>query len=145
MRRPLLIVSAIISVFATACFIVDADLLKAPATMDGGTGDSGTPMDDSGTPDSSVACVPKDETCNGEDDDCDGDVDEAAAADADCETRIVNAVTFCDDDKGVCVPVKCLTGFAQCDGEPGNGCEPECECNAVGCEGDAGTDVDAGS
>jgi len=90
---------------------------------------------DAGGQDPAMTCEPSTETCNGVDDDCDGVSDEAAAADADCESRMLNAVTFCDDTKGTCVPVKCLSGFAQCDGDPNNGCEPATDCGCPGCGG----------
>jgi len=149
MRRPLVIASVLVPLLATACFVVDEDLLAEPVSEVVDDPDAAAPVDDSGTPDSGPGCVPEAEICNGVDDDCDGTADEAAAADANCESRIVNAVTFCDDGKGVCVPVKCNAGFAQCDGDPGNGCEPECQCDGVGCidptDSDAGAETDAGS
>lgn len=83
-------------------------------------------------------CVPQPVGCNAVDDDCDGDSDEQSAADAFCETEVINAVTFCDGAHSVCVPVKCLAGFAQCDGDPTNGCEDDCFEDPSGSGSDAG-------
>jgi hypothetical protein len=96
---------------------------------DGGKRDSGGPDRDAGD---GGPCAPATEVCNGIDDDCDGVADDDdPEAQAYCESVIVNSTTFCGrvSSAWVCVPVECNEGFANCDGEPSNGCEPYCSCN----------------
>lgn len=119
---------------AAGCDFVDTTLLvravDAGAPGTGGTAEPG--------PDGSM-CVVGPETCNGRDDDCDGVVDGPPATTA-CRVQRPGAVVSCDTRRGRCVPTGCLLGFAQCDGDPGNGCEPECECMVCPDE-DAGEDA----
>jgi hypothetical protein len=112
---------------------------------DSGSGDAGE-RDAAG--DGGGSCTPTAETCNGLDDDCDGVTDDDdPEAQAHCEGVIHNAATYCSEVmmKWVCVPAGCDDGFANCDGEPSNGCEPECcnDCPDSGSE-DGGAD-DAGA
>ena len=133
--------ATVVSLLLAGCSTVDTGLLGSAPDAGRGGGGGGTQVGPDGGGDGGPAvCTPATELCNGVDDDCDGVVD-GAAADVDCEGRVVNSVTFCD--RAVCVPVKCNAGYAQCDGDPGNGCEPECECDDS-CEdaGSAGGDGD---
>jgi hypothetical protein len=87
-------------------------------------------------------CVGTAESCNRQDDDCDGATDEGARAS--CEQVILNAETDCVpfNDTARCVLLRCRPNFANCDGDPTNGCEEAfCACNE--CD-DAGGE-DAGS
>ena len=128
-----------------ACDAYDSSLLKARSDGsksdagkigDGGPKPDGGPSSDGG-PD---ACVEASEECNRADDDCDGKIDEDAVLA--CESVILNADTDCVAFGATarCVLVKCRDGFANCDGNPANGCEPFCMCNECS---DAGDD-DAG-
>lgn len=94
--------------------------------------DAGVPDTGTGAPDAAPTCVPRAEICNGLDDDCDG-IDDAADPDAQtrCGRVVVNTTTFCSQvrTKWLCVPGACNPGFEQCDGDPSNGCEPQCACN----------------
>jgi hypothetical protein len=125
-----------------ACNAYDGGLLREPdrptgpngpdagggdgGNQDGGGGDGGEPM-----------CLPVPEQCNRRDDDCDGKTDEDTAEV--CEQTIVNAEVQCVafGMTARCVLVRCREGYANCDGDPSNGCEPFCMCNA--CD-DAGTE-----
>lgn len=93
------------------------------------------------------ACSPMLEVCNGRDDDCDGVIDEMAAAQLDCESKVVHAQTVCQS--GYCLRIACLTGYYNCDGRPENGCESSCPCGSS-CEdaaisGDADAATEDGS
>jgi len=101
--------------------------------MDGSVGGSG---DGGGVRD---GCVTEPEACNLVDDDCDGKTDEDTVTA--CEAIVVNAVTECIVSRGVarCLLMTCHDGFANCDGDPRNGCEAEaCKCRP--CAEDGGTD-----
>jgi len=80
------------------------------------------------------------ETCNRKDDDCDGETDEDLRAM--CEQTVLHATTDCFpfENTARCVLLDCHEGYANCDGNPVNGCEPKCDC--FPCD-DAGTE-DAG-
>jgi hypothetical protein len=73
--------------------------------------------------------LPQTETCNGLDDDCDGDVDNGFDLLNDvnnCGTcghvcSLPNATAGCVN--GQCTIVACDEGWADCDGNPANGCE----------------------
>ena len=106
--------------------------------MDGGARDGGG----DGDADGGSACTDGVELCNGEDDDCDDAVDEDTLAE--CQGEILNAETGCFaiPDGARCVLLRCDPGFANCDGDPTNGCEPYCACNP--CD-DAGADEDGGA
>lgn len=63
-----------------------------------------------------VAGAPSAEICNGIDDDCDGIVDEGALC-----PPLLNATSVCQG--GQCVLGQCQPGFANCNGNPADGCE----------------------
>lgn len=109
-----------------ACSVYDPDLTKPPAT-DG---------EDAGT------CPPDAvETCNGRDDDCDGKTDEGTPEALGCDRQILHGGRVCKS--GLCVWNRiCEDGYDNCDGQPGNGCEPQCECAMTTCPDD---DDDAGA
>jgi hypothetical protein len=69
-----------------------------------------------------IVCVqnqqPRPETCNGLDDNCNGIVDDGA--ESTCPAPPLGARSTCI--AGVC-GFACLPGFANCDGNPANGCE----------------------
>jgi hypothetical protein len=138
------------------CKVYKGELLEPDegAVQAGQTGGTSGAAGQGGAGGDGDACVMMAaETCNALDDDCDGRVDEDTRIS--CESVVVNADTICVpyDDSAACVLVgNCRPGFANCDGEPANGCEePFCNCNpcedaAVEDSGadDAGTD-DAGT
>jgi len=80
-----------------------------------------------------TACTPgilpnsQPETCNTLDDDCDGSIDEGGAG---CATA-PNAITACVG--GNCTIVSCTPGFANCDGNPINGCETNTNTSVNNC------------
>lgn len=129
------------------CHPYDSELLPPPAGTSGGGGGSGG-MDastqdaggDGGTQEGGTdACVASAvEMCNRIDDNCNGEIDEGA--EVVCGQTILNAVVECVAfaNTARCVLVDCLDGFDRCDGNPANGCEPYCDCNA--CADDAGTE-----
>lgn len=82
-------------------------------------------------------CVAVQEICNKLDDDCDGMVDELAAAQRDCESRVVHAMTTCQS--GFCLRLACHSGYYNCDGRPENGCETRCPCG-TNCSDASGND-----
>ncbi len=129
---------------ASACSVYEKLTMHADRTPGK---DSGMPATDAGSmpgkdgsmPKDGAMCVPKPEICNGADDDCNGKADDGAAAQKDCEKRVLHAPVICQ--KGTCVLLSCDPGFASCDGHPENGCEARyCECNACddGGTGDGG-------
>jgi hypothetical protein len=132
-----------------ACNAFDGELLAdrepggdgdAGSGMDGGPDDGGPGGDGDG--DGGGGCTASEEVCNGVDDDCDNAVDEDTLAE--CEAEILNADTGCFpvSEGARCLLVRCKPGFANCDGNPVNGCEdPFCACNE--CD-DAGTEDDGG-
>jgi hypothetical protein len=128
-----------------ACDAYDSGLLNVQARgpkSDAGKPGDGGPTSEGGLPSDGGpdACAQASEECNRADDDCDGKTDEDAVLA--CESVILNADTDCVPFGAVarCVLVKCRDGFANCDGNPANGCEPFCMCNECS---DAGDD-DAG-
>lgn len=129
-----------------ACDVYDAGLLSArsgDSKRDGGPRSDGGPTSEGGLPSDGGgdACADTLEQCNGTDDDCDGTTDEDTALA--CGSVILNADTDCVPfgDAARCALVTCSDGFANCDGNPANGCEPFCMCNECS---DAGDD-DAGT
>ena len=124
-----------IACFSCACSVYDAGLVPViPPANDAST------AKDAGHADADM-CVASVERCNMIDDDCDGQVDEAAAAQRDCESRVVHAQTTCQS--GYCLRLACLTGYFNCDGRPENGCESNCPCGSSCSDGgseDSGTD-----
>jgi hypothetical protein len=85
--------------------------------------------------------LPQTETCNDLDDDCDGTVDEDFDKLHDpnnCGTcghicSFPNATPGCVD--GECTIVICNVGFADCDGDPANGCEVNVSSDPNNCGG----------
>jgi len=71
--------------------------------------------------------VPQAEICNGIDDDCDGVVDNGAVC-----PSVPNATNTCVG--GQC-RYACLEGFADCDGDPANGCEQAVSSDPLNCGG----------
>lgn len=69
--------------------------------------------------------LPQAETCNGLDDDCDGLVDDGVTC-----PPVANATSACAS--GAC-QVTCNAGFAQCDGNPANGCETSLMTDVLNC------------
>ena len=69
------------------------------------------------------------EVCNGVDDDCNSMVDDGPSAVASCPAR-GNATVACA--AGAC-GFNCSTGFANCDGNPVNGCEADTTLNPAHC------------
>jgi hypothetical protein len=141
LRREGVLVCALL---LAACQAYDPKLLRYENPGGAPPPDSGMPApendassaeDDGGKP-----CVKADEICNGRDDDCDGKTDEDTQAY--CESIILHAVTTCVSSAFLCVKIRCVDGFADCDGKPQNGCEKRfCECNDCS---DAGSEADGG-
>lgn len=147
--------SVLTSVLTAACDVYDPDDINPrtkppPAGMDAGK-DGAMPMADAGDAGdgghmmmTDGGCTPATEICNDKDDDCDGTKDNQPAANDYCEGVVLHAVTACQS--GRCVRFDCDDGFKNCDGDPANGCEPECSvcgiCDDAG-DGDSGAD-DAG-
>jgi hypothetical protein len=132
-----------------ACNSYDSMLLPPLAGGSGGSGGAGgmdASTEDAGdagnVPDGRAdACVSGAvEMCNRIDDDCDGEIDDGA--NVVCEQTILHALTECVavENSARCVLIDCRAGYDNCDGNPANGCEPYCSCNA--CD-DAGAE-DAG-
>jgi len=128
-----------------ACDAYDSSLLNVRAR--GPKSDAGKPGDGGQTSEGGLpsdggtgTCVAVAEECNRKDDDCDGTIDEDAVLA--CEAVILNAETDClpAGKTSRCVLLQCRKGFAPCDGNPANGCEPYCMCN----ECSDGGDDDAG-
>ena len=84
--------------------------------LDGSATDASGAVDGGGRADSGGPCIPTTERCNGADDDCDGTVDEDPV---DCARP--GATTECSS--GACRVIGCDALFADCDGDPANGCE----------------------
>jgi hypothetical protein len=76
---------------------------------------------------SAVAGTPQQEMCNGIDDDCDGVVDNGAIC-----PPVPNATSVCAG--GRC-QYACNQGFADCDGNPANGCEQMVSSDPLNCGG----------
>jgi len=76
---------------------------------------------------SAVAGVPQQEICNGIDDDCDGVIDNGAVC-----PPVPNATSHCVG--GQC-QYACTQGFADCDGNPANGCEQVVSADPLNCGG----------
>ena len=76
---------------------------------------------------SAVAGMPQQEICNGIDDDCDGVVDNNAVC-----PQVPNADSHCVG--GQC-QFACHQGFADCDGNPANGCEQMVLSDPLNCGG----------
>ena len=149
--RPARLLCVAACALLAACDAFDSSLLSPSDGTDdrdggrkdgGGNGMDGSVTDGGGTGDGGDACVTEVEACNLVDDDCDGHTDEDTAAA--CEAIVVNAVTECVVSRGAarCLLMTCHDGFANCDGDPRNGCEADaCKCRP--CPDDGGTD-DAG-
>ncbi len=73
--------------------------------------------------------VPGTEDCNGRDDDCNGVVDDAMTAAMRCS--VPHAVSMCT--AGMCVRVRCETGYDDCDRMAANGCETSVLTDAANC------------
>jgi hypothetical protein len=113
---------------------------------DSSAGMSGSGVSGSGGSGGTGPCVQAPEVCNAIDDDCDGEIDDGA--EASCDVVLNGASTCIVFDGGpTCVFTgECLPGFANCDGEPSNGCEDAfCECNPCDDAGDDASADDAGS
>lgn len=134
MRSHIAATALLLGLSTAGCSPVDVGSLRPPGPGEG-TGASGA-LDGSDAGDSPVCVpsVPPTEVCNGLDDDCDGMID-GEAADHRCELQYLNTISLCQH--GTCIPLKCQSGFQQCDGDPGNGCEPVCACTDS-CDADAG-------
>jgi hypothetical protein len=76
-------------------------------------------------PDAPDAPICTAEVCDGTDGDCDGRVDEEASC------TLYGAESRCT--LGRCELVGCLSGFADCDGDPTNGCELDTRSNRAHC------------
>ena len=79
--------------------------------------------------------------CDGLDNDCDGMVDEGFDLQSDSnncgacgnQCNLDNATSYCDS--GICVIDQCAPGFADCDGNPENGCEVDLSSDSNHCGG----------
>ena len=98
---------------------------RAPV-LDGATSDLG--VDDASSGTEAGNCTPQDERCDGRDNDCDGVVDNGFDLLSD-PAHCGSCDTVCDDDharsqcrSGRC-ELQCHAGYADCDGDPSNGCE----------------------
>ena len=128
--RRALWLGLIASVSCAACQVYDANLaprLTNDASIESDGAIMMVPPDAAPSFDARV-CVPMPEICNKLDDDCDGMVDEVAAAQRDCESRVVHAMTTCQS--GFCLRLSCHAGYFNCDGHPENGCESTCACGS---------------
>jgi len=144
--RGLTIVATCLCLAMGAAACIDLNVLLPPTDPNGDSGPRPDAAPDDGgntggTGGDSGNCTPKAEVCNGVDDDCDGfDDEDDPDTQTYCEGIVVNTMTYCGEvtSMWLCVPSPlCYDGFDSCDGEPSNGCEPECECNPCP---DAGSD-----
>ncbi len=103
-------------------------------------------LPDQGDGGTGTTCTAEPERCNGADDDCDGETDEDFDLSSDvrncgsCGQACASEHGTASCEAGACV-LRCDEGYADCDGDPANGCEadltsPE-SCGACGtrCEG----------
>jgi hypothetical protein len=73
--------------------------------------------------------APSAEVCDGIDNNCDGQVDGAAAS-ASCPV-VANGTAACTN--AACAVASCAAGFANCDGNPVNGCERNLRTDVANC------------
>ena len=125
------------------CSFYKGELLEQNETGASGSGTSGTSAGRGGNGGAGTGpCVPTAEVCNAIDDDCDGQIDDGASNA--CSEVILNADSSCVpfEESAVCVMMRCHDGFANCDGNPANGCEESfCTCNP--CEDESADDAGA--
>ena len=102
--------------------------------------------------DESAAVAPTaTERCNGVDDNCNGVIDDPDATAIACTASFGSPPrTFFSCEAGACVIDRCVTGFADCNGEPSDGCETDltrdiANCGACGTFCGVGGACDAGT